>query len=63
VIYTALAQGNDPLKILDDFQKLAPGALSNYLAGFLNINRSPTSVLAVRTTKVNNPYIARSIMV
>lgn len=63
VIYTALAQKVDPMKVLSDFQKMSKGEINVYLAAFLNINRAPTSVLAVKSNTVTNQYIARSILV
>lgn len=63
VIYTALAQKLDPMTVLQDFQKLNKGELNNYLAAFLNINRSPTSVLAVKNTTIVNPLISRTVLV
>jgi hypothetical protein len=62
-MYTAMAQGLNPMSIIDQFKKLSPGELNSYLAAFLNINRVPTSQLGIRQTYSNpNPMIMRSIL-
>jgi hypothetical protein len=64
VLYTAQAQGIDPLAMLDQFKKLSPLELNNYLAAFLNISRVPTSQIGIRPPSSNNtnPVIARIIL-
>lgn len=63
VMYTATAQGVNPMSIIDQFKKLAPGELNNYLTAFLNINRVPTSQLGIRQTGSNpNPMVLRAIL-
>jgi hypothetical protein len=62
VIYTAQAQGLDPISILSKFQALPQGQLTSYLAAFLNISRVPTSVLGIKNSKIGTPAIARTIL-
>lgn len=62
VLYTTLAQNLDPIIILDQFQKLPKGQLSQYLIAFLNSNRAPTSVLGTRSAVKTSPYITRTIL-
>lgn len=62
VIYTAMAQGIDPLNIIQQFQALPKGELNLYLAMFLNLNRVGTSLLGVNNQKKQNKYITRSIL-
>lgn len=61
--YTALAQGANPMKVLDDFKSVPPGQLNNYLAAFLNINRVPTSSLGIRHGSKASPFVTRSILI
>ena len=62
VLYTAMAQNLDPLKVLSDFQSLPKGQLNNYLVAFLNTSRAPTSVLGINTGKKTGQYITRAIL-
>jgi hypothetical protein len=62
VVYTALAQNIDPLKVLDDFQKLPKGHINTYLIAFLNANRVPTSMLGLKDTTATSPYVLRTIL-
>lgn len=62
VIYTALAQGIDPMSILQQFQALPAGELNLYLAMFLNLNRVGTSLVGVNNQSNQNKYITRSIL-
>lgn len=62
VLYTALAQGMDPMTVLSEFQKLSPGELNDYLAAFLNTNRAPTSMIGIRRTNNTNPLISRIVL-
>lgn len=61
--YTAKAQGINPMKVLDDFKKVPPGHLNNYLAAFLNINRVPTSSLGIRHGSKTSPFVTRAILI
>ena len=54
VIYTAMAQGVDPMSIIQQFQALSPGELSLYLAMFLNLNRVGTSLVGINTQPTQN---------
>jgi hypothetical protein len=63
VLYTAKAQGLDPMLVLSEFQKLPPGQLNNYLAAFLNTNRAPTSVIGIKQTTNTNPLVARTVLI
>jgi hypothetical protein len=64
VLYTAQAQGLDPVSMLDQFRQLTPPELNNYLAAFLNVNRVPTSQIGIRSAASTNtnPAIARLIL-
>jgi hypothetical protein len=62
VLYTAMAQNLDPLRVLSDFQSLPKGQLDNYLVAFLNINRAPTSMIGTKSPVKTNPYVTRSIL-
>jgi len=62
VIYTALAQGVDPMSIVQQFQALKAGELNLYLAMFLNLNRVGTSIVGANGQTVKNKYITRSIL-
>jgi len=62
VIYGAISQNIDPLVVLNQFQKLPKNELNTYLAAFLNLNRVPTSALAINTGTNSNPHVARTIL-
>lgn len=62
VLYTARAQGLDPMAVLDSFQKVGRNQLSSFLAAFLNVNRIPTSSIGVRTGTPANETIQRTIL-
>ena len=62
VIYTAAAQGKDPMSILQEFLALPNGQLSLYLAMFLNLNRIGTSYLGLNNAPKVGKYIARTIL-
>jgi hypothetical protein len=62
VIYTAKAQGLDPLTVMKDFQALPKGQLNNYLVAFLNITRVPTSILGLNKGAQVSPFITRTII-
>jgi hypothetical protein len=62
VIYTAMAQGIDPMSIVQQFQALPPGELNLYLAMFLNLNRVGTSLVGVNNQSQQNKYITRAIL-
>ena len=62
IIFTSLAQGLDPMSIIQQFQALKPGELNLYLAMFLNLNRIGTSLVGVNNSPVQNKYITRAIL-
>lgn len=62
VIYTAMAQGVDPMSIVQQFQALKPGEIDLYLAMFLNLNRVGTSLVGINNQPVQNKYITRAIL-
>lgn len=62
VIYTSMAQGIDPMSVLEQFVRLPRGDIDNYLAMFLNLNRKGTSFLGINNQPIVNKYIKRSII-
>jgi hypothetical protein len=62
VIYTAMAQGIDPMSIVQQFQSLKPGEINLYLAMFLNLNRVGTSLVGINNSPVQNKYVTRTIL-
>jgi hypothetical protein len=62
IIYTALAQGTNPMSIIAQFQTLSPGELNLYLAMFLNLNRVGTSLVGVNNQPTQNKYITRAVL-
>lgn len=62
ILYTARAQNVDPMSIVNEFQKMPRGQINNYLAALLNVNRVPTSSIAVRGTARTNNYVTRTIL-
>lgn len=62
VLYSALSQGIEPMSLLDEFRKLQPQQLNNYLTMLLNLNRVGTSLLGLSNSPQTNLYIARAIL-
>lgn len=62
VVYTAMAQGMDPMSILQQFQNLPKGEINLYLAMFLNLNRVGTSLVGLNNQPVQNKYVTRTIL-
>ena len=62
VIYTAMAQGLDPMSILEQFRSLNGGEINLYLAMFLNLNRVGTSLVGINNSPVQNKYVTRTIL-
>jgi hypothetical protein len=62
VIDTAQAQREDPLSVLDQFQKLTANELSPFLALYLNTSRVPTSFLGIQNVPKTSVYVTRSIL-
>lgn len=63
VIDTAQAQREDPLVILNQFQKLPQGQLNSVLALYLNLSRVNTSLLGIKNVPKTNPLVTRTIVV
>jgi hypothetical protein len=62
VIYTAISQNINPMTIVQQFQAVAPGQLTLYLAMFLNLNRVGTSLVGINNQPITNKYITRAIL-
>lgn len=62
VLNTASQQGDDPMKVLDEFQKMPIGELNAFLTLYLNASRVNTSLLGVRQIPQTSKYVARSIL-
>lgn len=62
VIYTSVAQGQNPMEVLTEFSKLPRGQLNDYLAMFLNLNRVGTSFLGINNQPMISKYVQRSIL-
>ena len=62
VLYTALQQKIDPMKLIDQFRKMKPGELNAYLTMLLNVNRVGTSLLGLSNSPQTSPYITRAIL-
>lgn len=63
VIYTSATQGIDPMVTLEEFQRLPPGQLNEYLVTFLNFNRIGTSLLGLMNNPFSNALISRTVIV
>jgi hypothetical protein len=62
VLNTAAQQGDDPLKVLDEFRKMPIGELNAFLTMYLNASRVNTSLLGIRQTLPTNKYVVRTIL-
>lgn len=62
VINTATQQGDDPMRVLDEFKKLPQGELDGFLALYLNTSRVSTSLLGVKQPVAPNKHVARTIL-
>jgi hypothetical protein len=62
VIYTAKAQGLDPMSVMQQFSSLPLGQLNAYLVLFLNTNRISTSFLGISNLPKINFYVKRTIL-
>jgi len=62
VLYSALNQGIEPMSLLDEFRKLPPKELNNYLTMLLNLNRIGTSLLGISNAPQTNRYVARAVL-
>jgi hypothetical protein len=62
VIYTALSRGTDPMAILEKFRELPIRELDLYVAAFLNLSRTNTSLLGVKNRPQASFFVQRSIL-
>ena len=62
VILTSVSQGIDPMETLDQFKKMSPRELNEYLTMFLNLSRVGTSYLGITNRPSTSKYIARMIL-
>ena len=62
VLYTAKAQGLDPMAVMQQFLALPPGQLNAYLVLYLNTNRISTSFLGLSNQPKINKYVQRCIL-
>lgn len=61
IVYTSVAQGVDPLVVLDQLKNMQPEDRSKFLSMFLNFNRVGSSQLGVRGPKKYAAHIQRLI--
>lgn len=62
IIETATTNRENPLDVLQRFQKLPNGDLISILTVYLNNTRVNTSFLGVKNTPPSNIYVTRSII-
>jgi hypothetical protein len=62
VIETAKAQREDPIAVLNQFQKMPAGELNAFIALYLNTSRVNTSFLGIKSTPKSNQYVTRTII-
>lgn len=62
ILYTAKAQGLDPMAVMQQFLALPPGQLNAYLVLYLNTNRISTSFLGLSNQPKINKYVQRTIL-
>jgi hypothetical protein len=62
VIETAKAQREDPIDVLNQFQKMPEGDLNAFMALYLNTSRVNTSFLGIKTSPKSNQYVTRTII-
>lgn len=61
VINTAQQQREDPLVVLEQFQKMPKGEINAVLALYLNSTRVSTSLLGIKNAPKTNKFVARTI--
>lgn len=61
VVYTALAQGVDPITIVDQMRNMSIDERNRFTSTFLNFNRVGTSQLGVHLPNRNNRFLQRMI--
>jgi hypothetical protein len=62
VIETAKVQRENPIDVLNQFQKMPAGELNAFMALYLNTSRVNTSFLGVKTVPKSNQYVTRTII-
>lgn len=62
VLNTASQQGDDPMKVLDEFRSIPTGDLNAFLTLYLNASRVSTSLLGIQNVPHTNKYVARTIL-
>ena len=63
IIETANTNRENPLDVLQRFQKLPKGDLTSILTVYLNNTRVNTSFLGVKNTPPSNIYVTRSVII
>lgn len=61
VVYTSIAQGVDPMTVIDQLKNMDGENRNKFISMFLNFNRIGTSQLGIHTTSKYNKYIQRMI--
>ena len=62
IIDTAQAQRENPIKVLEQFQKVPVGDLNGTLALYLNSTRVNTSLLGIKLAPKTNRFVQRTIL-
>jgi hypothetical protein len=62
VIETAKVQRENPIDVLNQFQKMPEGELNTFMALYLNTSRVNTSFLGIKTSPNSNQYVTRTII-
>lgn len=61
VINTAQQQNEDPMVVLEQFQKMPQGEMSAIMALYLNNTRVSTSLLGIKNVPKANKFVSRTI--
>ena len=61
VLNTAQEQREDPLLVLEQFQKMPKGEISAIMALYLNSTRVSTSLLGIKNVPKANKFVSRTI--
>jgi hypothetical protein len=62
VIETAKVQREDPIDVLNQFQKMPKGDLNAFMALYLNTSRVNTSFLGIKNVTKSNQYVTRTVI-
>jgi len=62
VINTAQTQGEDPMNVLNQFQKMSANELTAVLALYLNTSRVNTSLLGIKNYPKTSTYVSRTVL-